>query len=147
MTVKPESLSQKREPDVKRLRSGFTTDLNGNQEPVYSEYVMKSDYDRLREQLDAAERERGRMLDDLDHWRTWGKSRVEMAEQRAEKAESELEAVRKRTIEECARVCEDLAAPHDEDARMNAYSNGYHGALVNAAEAIRSLPLTGSGEK
>ena len=57
-------------------------------------------------------------------------------------AESELEAVRKRTIEECARVCEGRAGSGPYAESMGAFR-----VLISAADAIRSLPLTGSGEK
>lgn len=49
-------------------------------------------------------------------------------------------------IEECARVCDELAAPHDEDARMSAYSNGYYTAASNAAETIRALAPKPAGQ-
>lgn len=37
------------EPDVKRLVAGYHYDFVGNRSPFFAEYVMKSDYDALRE--------------------------------------------------------------------------------------------------
>lgn len=41
-------------PDFRRLRSGFIGKLDGGEEPVYSQYCMKSDYDALRTVATAA---------------------------------------------------------------------------------------------
>ena len=43
-----------------------------------------------------------------------------------------------RACEDAAKVCDQLAAPHDEDARMRPFSNGYYSAATTCATSIRS---------
>ena len=59
----PSSQKQEGEElDVLRLRNGFMTNPDGSHEPTYGHYVRKSDYDRLRDERDAAVREIKRLV-------------------------------------------------------------------------------------
>ena len=84
----------------------------------------------LREQLDAAVMRAERLDDFLSAAVEAGRNQRD----RALAAESELEAVRKRTIEQCIGALGTGSDDHQQSA------------LQAAADRIRSLPLTGSGE-
>ena len=127
----PSSQKQEGEElDVLRLRNGFMTNPDGSHEPTYGHYVRKSDYDRLRDERDAAVREIKRLVPlecceggDPNCYGPRGcLVRAQQAERtpndvllaRAEKAEAALEAhqrdAERETIERCADVCGKEAA-------------------------------------
>ena len=125
--------------------------------------IKKSDYDRLREQLDAAVRGRDRNHERwqkaLERVTEWAMA-CEEERRRALAAESELEAVRKRTIERCLKAVADeeeltgsMPSPlwdsikGSRHAATEAIRAVVRATKAGIAERIRSLPLTGSGEK
>lgn len=79
-----------REPEVKRLRSGQSYAADGSEIPVYSEYVLKTDYNALAARLAAAQGEVRRLVEANEHWHI----RITQEKELREQAESALRDAR-----------------------------------------------------
>lgn len=104
------------EPNYLRLRNGFEVDGDGNEQPTYGQYVIRSVHDALRAVAERAISELAEVTERMNNISDDAEMELKKVYTRAETAERELAAIRNCVrIDQHGDFCIMLDDPHQDE--------------------------------